>query len=104
MSEGRFRRAYLGIAGGSRPLPPREASRLGRRFGIEVVEVAPNSPAAARLHAEDLIVAVDETPVEDVSDLQRLMVSDAIDARLALTLLREGRELTVEVVPVELEL
>jgi S1-C subfamily serine protease len=31
MSEGRFRRAYLGIAGGSRPLPPRLARELGRR-------------------------------------------------------------------------
>src|SRR4029453_8498398 len=31
MSEGRFRRAYIGIAGGSRPLPPGAASRLGRR-------------------------------------------------------------------------
>jgi S1-C subfamily serine protease len=30
MTEGRFRRAYLGIAGGPRPLPPRLATRLGR--------------------------------------------------------------------------
>src|SRR4029450_8503290 len=34
MSEGRFRRAYIGIAGGSRPLPPRLAAALGRRSGI----------------------------------------------------------------------
>ncbi|HEY8774396.1 MAG TPA: trypsin-like peptidase domain-containing protein, partial [Gaiellaceae bacterium] len=39
MSEGRFRRAYLGIAGGSRPLPPRLAGALGRSTGIEVVQV-----------------------------------------------------------------
>ena len=31
MREGRYRRAYLGIAGGPRPLPPRVASELGRR-------------------------------------------------------------------------
>src|SRR5919204_725079 len=30
MREGRFRRAYLGIAGGPRPLPPRLARKLGR--------------------------------------------------------------------------
>src|SRR4051794_19459192 len=29
MTEGRFRRAYLGIAGGTRPLPPRLARSLG---------------------------------------------------------------------------
>src|SRR5437764_2411000 len=39
LSEGRFRRAYLGIAGGRRPLPPRLAEDLGRKFGLEVVEV-----------------------------------------------------------------
>ena len=38
MTEGRFRRAYLGIAGGSRPLPPRVAGRLGRESGVEVVD------------------------------------------------------------------
>jgi S1-C subfamily serine protease len=47
MTEGRFRRAYLGIAGGSRPLPPRLARRLGRGSGVEVVQVVEGSPAAA---------------------------------------------------------
>ena len=36
MSEGRFRRAYLGFAGGRRPLPPRLAQRLGQRSGVEM--------------------------------------------------------------------
>src|ERR687883_282009 len=45
MTEGRYRRAYLGIAGGPRPLPPRLATRLGRRSGVEVVQVVPESPA-----------------------------------------------------------
>src|SRR5919202_1937765 len=40
MTEGRFRRAYLGIAGGTRPLPPRLAAQLHRQSGVEVVEVA----------------------------------------------------------------
>src|SRR5207247_2156519 len=45
MRHGRVRRAYLGIAGGSRPLPPRVAARLGRNRAIEVVEVVPGPPA-----------------------------------------------------------
>src|SRR3954447_9341771 len=32
---GPFRRAYLGTAGGSRPLPPRLARQLGRESGVE---------------------------------------------------------------------
>src|SRR5437764_797437 len=43
--DGRVRRAYLGIAGGSRPVPPRVAATLGRRQAIEVVEVVAGSPA-----------------------------------------------------------
>ena len=46
MTEGRFRRAYLGIAGGTRPLPPRLARKLGREAGVEVVTVVEGSPAA----------------------------------------------------------
>src|SRR5436189_3651048 len=38
MAEGRFRRAYLGIAGGTRPLPPRLPRQLGRQAGAQVRE------------------------------------------------------------------
>ncbi|MGH3016883.1 MAG: S1C family serine protease, partial [Gaiellaceae bacterium] len=46
MRDGRFRRAFIGIAGGPRPVPPRLASELGRRNAVEVVEVVDGSPAA----------------------------------------------------------
>ncbi len=104
MREGRFTRAYIGIAGGSRPLPPRLARELGRATCIEVVEVVEGSPAAkAGLRPEDLIVEVAGTPVEGVDDLQRLMDGELIGDRVAATVVREGRTVTVELVPVELE-
>jgi S1-C subfamily serine protease len=103
MSEGRVRRAYIGIAGGSRPLPPRLAAALNRRTGIEVVEVVDGSPAArAGLRAEDLIVEVDGLPVSGADDLQRLMVGDLIGRPVILHVLRGGNELDAEVVPDEL--
>ena len=74
MRDGRVRRAYIGIAGGPRPLPPHARVRLGRPGGVEMVEVAPESPAQrAGLRAEDLIVELDGEPVERVDDVQRLM-------------------------------
>jgi serine protease Do len=104
MAEGRFRRAYVGIAGGTRPLPPRLARETGRESGVEVVEVVEGSPAAkAGLRPEDLLLAIDGTPVERVDDVQRLMVSDVIGTRLALEILREGRRVAVDLVPDELE-
>jgi S1-C subfamily serine protease len=103
MTEGRFRRAYLGIAGGSRPLPPRVARRLGRDSGVEVVQVAGDSPAAAAgLRAEDLIVELDGEQVTDVADIQRLMVVEKIGEPVPLRVLREGRELELSLVPAEL--
>ena len=105
MSEGRFRRAYLGIAGGTRPLPPRLARELSRRAGVEVVDVVAGSPAAAAgLRPEDLIVSIDDAPVERIDDVQRLLVGDRIGATVRLDVLREGRRMALELVPVELEL
>jgi S1-C subfamily serine protease len=103
MSEGRFRRAYIGIAGDARPLPPRLAAALGRQRGIEVVQVVEGSPAdRAGLRAEDLIVEVDGAAVAGVDDLQRLMAGDLIGRTVPARLLRQGREVTVELVPDEL--
>jgi S1-C subfamily serine protease len=104
MKEGRVRRAYIGIVGGSRPLPPKIASRLGRDKGIEVVEVVGGSPAAlAGLRAEDLIVAVDGEPMGDVGDLQRLMVAERIGQRIQVDVVREGNFLKLDLIPRELE-
>ncbi len=104
MKDGRFRRAYIGIAGGSRPLPPRVAKQLGREAGVEVLEVVPGSPAQrAGLRAEDLIVEVDGLPVADATDLQRLMAGEKIGVSVQATVARAGRVLEVELVPAELE-
>jgi S1-C subfamily serine protease len=103
MRHGRVRRAYLGIAGGTRALPPAFAQKLGRRAGVEVQEVVSGSPAAGgSLRSGDIIVSVGETGVAKAGDLQRLMVEAHIGSRLTLTILRDDHLVTLEVVPVEL--
>ena len=103
MTDGRVRRAYLGIAGGPRPLPPRAPREAGQRAAVEVVEVVAGSPAdRAGLRPEDLIVSLAGAPVTDVMDVQRLMVAELIGRPVEATVVRGGRTLTLEVVPVEL--
>jgi S1-C subfamily serine protease len=103
ISEGRVRRAYIGVVGGSRPLPPRLAAEVGRDLGIEVVEIVDGSPAAgAGLRAGDLLIEADGEALGDVGDLQRLMNSDSIGRELTLRFDRGGRLGQVDVVPREL--
>ena len=104
MREGRFQRAFIGIAGGSRPLPPRVAATLDRAAGVEVVQVVQGSPAArAGLRNEDLIIDVDGVPMEDAGDLQRLMVGERIGRPVTVRAFRGGELLELTVVPAELE-
>jgi S1-C subfamily serine protease len=103
IGNGRVRRAYIGVAGGSRPLPPRLAAELGRDRGIEIVEVVEDSPAAdAGLRAGDLLVEVDGEPLRDVGDLQRVMAGERIGRELQVRVDRGGRLLRIGVVPREL--
>jgi len=104
MSEGRYRRAYLGLGGGERPLPPRLARQLGQRGCVEVVQVVNESPAAkAGLRLGDLIVAVDGQEVGGMTDLQRLMIGERIGTPVAFTVARDSSLLEITVTPTELE-
>jgi S1-C subfamily serine protease len=103
LREGRVRRAWIGVAGGPRPLPPHARARLGAAAGVEVLEVVPGGPAArAGLRAEDLLVALDGDPVPDVASLQRLLLGDRVGARVTLTVVRAGDVVEVTLVPDEL--
>jgi serine protease Do len=101
--DGQVRRAYIGVAGGTRPLPPRLATETGRDRGIEIVEVVEHSPAAeAGLRPGDVLLDVDGEPLADVGDLQRLMTGQRIGRELALRVDRGGQLLRLGIVPREL--
>jgi S1-C subfamily serine protease len=104
MRDGRVRRAYLGITGGSRPLPPRAAAQTGHERGVEVMEVVAGSPAArAGIQSGDLILDVDGHLIEDAADLQRLMVGDAIGGPMPVRLWRNPMVRVIPVEPAELD-
>jgi S1-C subfamily serine protease len=103
MTHGRVRRAYLGIAGGPRPVPPRVRALAPAPTCIEIVEVVSGSPAdRAGLRPEDLLLAVDGTPTAGVDDLQRLMVAELIGASVTARIVRGGEVRELTLVPAEL--
>jgi S1-C subfamily serine protease len=103
MREGRVRRAYLGIVGGTRRLAPPLAARLGRNAGLEVVQLLDGSPAAAAgVRAGDVIVSLDGRPIAGVGDLQRSLVGDLVGRSIEVTLERDGTLAEIALTPAEL--
>jgi S1-C subfamily serine protease len=104
LRDGRVRRAFLGVVGGTRPLRPALAARLGRRRGLEVVQLLDGSPAsAAGVRAGDVIVELDGRPIEGVGDLQRVMVAEMVDRPIHVGVERDGNILALMVTPTELD-
>jgi S1-C subfamily serine protease len=101
--DGRVRRAFLGIVGGTRPLAEALAERLGRRRGLEVVQLMEPSPAAAAgLRVGDVVVELDGNPIEGVADLQRRLIGEAVGRQFELRVERAGELRSVSISPVEL--
>jgi S1-C subfamily serine protease len=91
MSEGRVRRAWLGVGGLSVPLPTGLAAKTGLRAGLRVVEVVPGSPAAAAgIFLGDVVISAGGRPVTTAQDLQRLMIATEVGRALPVTVHRKG--------------
>jgi S1-C subfamily serine protease len=100
---GRVRRAWLGIVGTKVQLSPELAARIGSPTGLQVAGIAPDSPAdLADIHRGDIVVSLDGNDVVTSTSIQRLMVEDAIDRQVEMTVWRNGALVDVFVVPREL--
>ena len=99
VTEGRVRRAYLGVAVVSRPAK----SQNGFEGGAGVETVAPNSPAErAGVRMQDIIVGFGEEPVRSNDELLSMLDESAIGRDTRLRVLRGSRELTLKVRPQEM--
>jgi S1-C subfamily serine protease len=103
LSDGRVRRAYLGIIGVPAPLPAQVAQRIGQTAGLRLAQVIPGGPAdRAGLHAGDLVLSVARNTVSDAQGIQRQLFDDAIGKPLPVTVLRNGAMVDVFATPTEL--
>ncbi|MEU7893249.1 trypsin-like peptidase domain-containing protein [Nonomuraea sp. NPDC049152] len=104
ISDGRVRRAFLGLVTSPAPLPEALRARTGQRQALRVMEVVSGSPAArAGLRPGDLVLSAGRSPVGDAQSLQRLMFAEAIGRPLPITVFRNGALVDVIAEPVELE-
>ena len=100
LTQGRVRRAWLGIAARDRPLDLRLVRALGLKAAraVEILSRERDGPAAATdLHPGDLIVAVDEEPVDGIDALHRRLARVPPGTELALSVVRRTRLLKVPV-------
>jgi S1-C subfamily serine protease len=104
MTKGRVRRAWLGIAGAQVPLSPELAARIGSPTGLQVAGVSAGSPAAeAGLRRGDIVVELAGKQVVTATAVQQLMVEDAIDRPIEITVWRNGALVDAITVPRELD-
>src|SRR4029077_10931933 len=103
LTDGRVRRAYLGLGGMPTPLPPALASRTGQPVGLRITQVVPDGPAArAGIREGDLLLTADGHPITSAQALQGLMLADAIGRELPITVERNGAHVDVLATPIEL--
>jgi S1-C subfamily serine protease len=104
LTQGRVRRAYLGISGRDRPLDRRLVRALGLPLmrAVEVMARDAEGPASqSDLRPGDLIVAVNDVPVDGIDALHRLVSRSPLGKPLALQVVRRTQSLRIELTPRE---
>jgi S1-C subfamily serine protease len=100
--DGVIKRAYIGIAGMTRPLTRRLVRyfRLAKESGVIVTSIEPGSPAAkAGLAPRDIIVGFAGAAVAGIDDLHRMLSEERIGTLGALDVIRGTERLQVGIVP-----
>ena len=104
LKHGRVRRAKLGIAGQNIVLPRRMVRhyRLEREGAVQATSIERGGPASrAGFEQGDIIVGFAGQPVAGFDDLHRLLTEEKLGARVAVTVLRRGRQVALEIEPEE---
>ena len=98
LTQGRVRRAWLGVAARDRPLDLRLVRALGLHSGraVEILSREPQGPAAdSDLHPGDLIVAVGDQPLDGIDALHRCLSRVPPGSVLTLKVVRRTQLLEV---------
>ncbi len=101
---GRVRRAFIGVAGQTVPLPRRLALALGiaQPHGVAITSLEPDGPAArAGLQTGNIVIALAGEPVTGADDLVRLLGGERIGIETVLTVIAGSDLRRIMVMPAE---
>jgi len=101
-AQGRVRRGVIGIQVQTVTAPMAAALKLPVAWGVIVSDLLPDGPAAKTgLKIGDVILAADGKPVENLEQFGTNLYRHAIDAKVALDILRGHERLTLRVPVIE---
>jgi S1-C subfamily serine protease len=103
IAHGRVRRAHLGIAAQTIPLPRRLVVATGAApRAVRVGEVEPGSPAdRGGLRVGDILLGLNGAPIDGADDLIRLLARERIGQPTIFRVIQGGKLNEVEVTPIE---
>ena len=105
LQHGKIRRGYLGIGGQQRPLS-RQLVRyynLPNQYGVEILSIEKDGPAkAAGLMTGDIVIAINDKPMQSIDEVHRLLTEWRADSVLVLTVIRLNEKIVFEVTPVQI--
>jgi S1-C subfamily serine protease len=104
LSEGRIRRAYLGVTSQPVQIPSaiRQALGTDQETGLMIIGVEADSPAdKGGLLIGDVLTSVGDRRVADPEDLRSALVSGMVGAATSITVIRGGQRKELSVTPGE---
>lgn len=102
ITEGRVKRAYLGIEGQTLPIAPHFAKQLqiDTHSGVMVQNIEPDVPVYNReLHPGDIIIKFNGQPVSNIDHLHRLLQTETIGEKIKVVVIRDKALTEVIVIP-----
>lgn len=98
LTHGKVKRSYLGVGAQPVRLPSAIAAQLEQEIGLMLLSIESDSPAErGGLLQGDILVTLDDYPLQSVDDLLLLLGSDRVGAQAALGVVRGGQLTAVTV-------
>lgn len=89
---GKMKQGYLGIGVQAARIPESVAKNLDQETGLLIVSVENDSPAAkSGLLVGDIVVSLDEEPVEQLDELLSLLTGDRVGQAIPVQIVRGGQ-------------